>query len=116
MDLKKQHARCGGGYESSRTKPLNPMLSFTWTNANLAPLQAATLTIEPLTGSTLVISTDLNDYVWFIKLAIQRESNIPTDQQRLIFRARQMDDYKTLASYSLDHSWTIHLMLRLSGC
>eukprot|EP01015_Nassula_variabilis_P031974 TRINITY_DN7335_c0_g2_i12.p1 TRINITY_DN7335_c0_g2~~TRINITY_DN7335_c0_g2_i12.p1 ORF type:complete len:266 (+),score=22.40 TRINITY_DN7335_c0_g2_i12:65-862(+) len=49
------------------------------------------------------------------KTLVQQVEGIPEDQQRLIFAGKQLEDSRTLESYSILPGETIHLVLRLRG-
>ena len=76
-------------------------------------LVVATLTGKRITFNNLTASLTIGD----VMDMIHKREKIPTDQQRLIFMGRRIDDDDptTLVSTMMGHNSLIHLVLRLRG-
>ncbi|KAJ2971626.1 hypothetical protein NUW58_g9363 [Xylaria curta] len=81
----------------------------------LAISDGVCLNIKTLTGKVFGFRVSTEDTIQTVKLRIQEMEDIPLDQQRLIFRCRQLENEQTLQDYGIKLCATLHLVLRLRG-
>jgi ubiquitin len=71
--------------------------------------------IKDLMGGTHALMARPGGTVAAVKQQVQVISGIPTEQQRLVFAGRQLEDERTMADYSITAGATIHMVLKLRG-
>ena len=71
--------------------------------------------VTALCGKTITIDIDSSDTIGSVKDKIQDKEGVPPDQQRLLFRDKELENDRTLASYGIRKDCTLKLRLPLRG-
>ena len=73
--------------------------------------------IKHLTGKTITLEVEVYDSIEYVKAKIQDKEEIPTDQQRLIYKpgGEKLNDKLRLSDYNIGKDSTLYLALRFRG-
>ncbi|THH06626.1 hypothetical protein EW145_g3960 [Phellinidium pouzarii] len=71
--------------------------------------------VKTLTGKEIELDIDEADQISRIKEKVEEQSGVPPQQQRLIYRGRQMQDDKTAQEVNVMPGDVLHLVLALRG-
>lgn len=64
---------------------------------------------------TITLAVVPGDTIWAVKLKVEAREGIPAAEQRLVWRARALQDDATLQDYQIGDDETLHQVERLRG-
>ena len=73
------------------------------------------LKVQFLGGKIIPFEFQPNDTVLYVKQKIEEKEGSATDQQRLIYAGKQLEDTRTLGDYNIKDGAIVFMILRLSG-
>ncbi|KAL3123889.1 hypothetical protein niasHT_009132 [Heterodera trifolii] len=72
--------------------------------------------VKTLTGKKHILNVHPSNTIAKCKAKIKDITGVPIDQQRLIFKGKQLEYGRTLEDYNIENGDQIHLVLRQCGC
>ncbi|ETI43364.1 hypothetical protein F442_11547 [Phytophthora nicotianae P10297] len=73
------------------------------------------LVIKSGSGETTVVWCDPSDSINWLKLKFEDKWGHPSDQQRLIYKGEQLDDYRKISDYKITSESVLNFQRRLRG-
>jgi ubiquitin-small subunit ribosomal protein S27Ae len=71
--------------------------------------------VKTLTGKTITLDVEPSESVENVCQMIQVKEGLPSDELRLIFSGKQLEEGRLISEYSIQKESTIDLVLRLCG-
>ncbi|PKU82065.1 Ubiquitin [Dendrobium catenatum] len=71
--------------------------------------------VKTLQGNKFALQVEPSETICNIKTMIKDKKGFPTDQQRLIYAGRELQDDRTLSYYKIQKNYTLYLVLRQQG-
>ncbi len=71
--------------------------------------------VKTMTGKTIILEVQSSNSIYMVKKNIQDKRGYPTDEQRLVFAGKFLEDGCTLADYNIQMESTLHMILRITG-
>ena len=69
--------------------------------------------VKTLTGKTITFDVEGTESIEEMKSLIQDREGYPTDQQRLIYAGKQLENGRTLADYNVQEASTLDVCFKL---
>ena len=71
--------------------------------------------VKTLTGKTITLEISPTNLIRQVKNKIQDKEGVPSEEQRLIFAEKQLEDDHLVSDYGIKKDSTLHLVLNLRG-
>lgn len=82
---------------------------------NIYDYESYSVVVKSLTGKELIIDVYPYTTVKELKVAIQKADDVLCDQQRIVFKGKELHDDFSMKFYNINSGDTIHLILSLRG-